>query len=380
MSVKWHYAPTAPVGKMFEAVYRAVAQSDAAYLGWMATDPPYTGTTALDRIDASGAKVWTWDSGSDTNLGNWPTIATGFVAVNDDGLYLLDPANGMALHNAGVDWWGQTIADAQRLYVVNQMQADGPGLLVCAVDSTTMSIWKQNVHQECGHGWGDVMGGLALDAGVLFYAPQYVVNDPDAGVASIASGVFAFDAATGTPKWNKPTTPASAISAGGGRVYLVEPTNELVARSQTDGAIAWTANLAADGGAATAGSQAPVLAMGLAIVATSNGIKAYDAATGTLKWTSPVIAPAYSFPSAVGNGCGGTVPQGGARVTSMAAALASGLLVVTANDGAIKFVDLATGADKGAITRDGGFVGAHDPVIVGKRLYVVDATGLVALE
>ncbi len=376
-TLKWHYAPTAPAGRTFEAVYRAVAQSDGVFLGWMASDSPYTGTTAMDRVDATGARVWTWDSGTDTNLGNWPTIASTYIAVDDDGLYLLDPMMGTVTHGAGVDWWGQTIADPSRLYVVNQMQADGPGLFVGAVDDTTKVLWQQNLHQACGNSWGDNMGGIALDTGTLFYAPQYQVGG-DAG-ASVVSGVYAFDAAAGTPKWNQPTSPQSAISVGSGLVYLVENAATLVARNETDGTVAWSASLVPDASFAQVGAQAPVLANGLAIVATSAGIVAFDASTGSPAWTSTVVAPAVAFPSIVTNGCGGNVPTGGARATTMAAALASGALVVTAPAG-IDFVSLGDGHLMGTIQLDAGFSGAHDPVVVGNRLYVVDATGVDALE
>jgi outer membrane protein assembly factor BamB len=376
-TVKWRYTPTAPSGRTFEAVFRAVAESDGAYLGWMASDAPYTGTSALDRIDAAGAKVWTWDSGTDTNLGNWPTIAGMYVAVEDDGLYLLDPHAGTVLHGAGVDWWGQTIADSSRLYVVNQMQADGPGLFVGAVDDTTKVLWRQNLHQACGQSWGDVLGGIALDGGALFYAPEYMAS-VDGGAPPV-SGVYAFDAAAGTPRWNHAASPRSAISASSGLVYLIEDPGTLVARKESDGTVQWSRSLAGDAAFAEVGAQAPVLADGLAIVATSSGIVAVDAATGAMRWTSSVVAPAYSFPSVITNGCGGAIPSGGARETTMVAALASAALVVTASTG-IEFVSLADGRSLGAITLDAGPGGVHDPIVVGSRLYVVDATGLVALE
>jgi hypothetical protein len=376
VAVKWHYTPTAPTGRTFEAVFRALGTSDGAFLAWMASDAPYTGTTAVDRVSTDGARVWTWDSHTDTNFGNWPTLADTYLAVNDDGLNLLAPDAGTVQHSAGVDWWGQTIADPSRLYVVNQMQADGPGLFVGAVDTTTHVLWQGQLHQACGKSWSDVMGGIALDNGVLFYAPQYQF-DPDAGV-SLVSGVYAFDATAGTLKWTMPTTPASAISAGNALIYLVENATQLVARKETDGTVAWSVSLTGDSAFLQVGAQAPVLANGLAIVATSTGIAAFNALNGSLKWTSPVIAPAYLAQSEITNGCG-TLMGNGARETTLAAALASNTLVVTA-PGAIDFLSLSDGHSLGSVQFDAGFSGAHDPVVVGTQLYVVDATSLVLLE
>lgn len=374
LSVKWHYAPAPPNGRTFEQAFRAVAQKDAVFLAWMASAPPYTGTTAADRIDTTGQRVWTFDSGTDTSFGNWPSIGATTLAVNDDGLYLLGLGDGKVVHSTGVDWWGQTIPNGAGFFVVNALQADGPGIFVGAVDDTAKTVWQQNLHQMCGKGWGDVMGGIAADGGVLFYAPLYQTGT--GGDPGFPSGVFAFDGAAGTPKWSMTTTkPKSAVSAGDGRVYLVEDPSTIVARSQADGAVVWSKPLAP----AQIGGQAPVLANGLAIVATTQGLVAVHASDGTPAWTAPKVSAAQiPFAGAIGNGCGGTVATGGAFATSMAASLASGTLVVTANDG-VHLVALATGADMIAYAPDGGAFGLHDPVIVGKTVYVIDSTGVLAL-
>src|SRR5690242_15233791 len=107
LTMAWHYVPTPPSGRTTNGIHGIVAQSDAVYLQWMATDPPYTGTTAMDRISLDGQRVWTYDSGTDTNLGHWPTLAGGAVLVNDDGLRWIDVVSGSVTHDTGVDWWGQ---------------------------------------------------------------------------------------------------------------------------------------------------------------------------------------------------------------------------------------------------------------------------------
>lgn len=372
LTASWHYAPEPPMGRMFSTAFRAVAQKDAVFLTWSATNPPYLGTTAADRIDGTGKRVWTWDSGTDANVGNWPSIGPSYFAVNDDGLYLLGLADGKKLHDTGVDWWGQTLPDAARLYVVNAMKADGPGLFVGAVDDTTKVLWQQNQHDGCGHGFGDVNGGLALDGGTLFYAPLYQTGG--GGDPGFPSGVFAFDAATGTPKWNQTTKPKSAISVGASMVFGVEDPQTLVARAESDGKVVWSKTF----GSVQVGAQAPVLANDLVIVATTMGVQAFTAKDGTPAWTANVNAPAYAFPSIITNGCGGNVAMGGALRTTMAAALGSNTLIVAANDG-LHVLSLADGKESSKTsTTDGGFVQLHDPIVVGKTVYVVDDKGVQA--
>jgi hypothetical protein len=372
LTTLWRYSPAPPTGRTFEAVFHAVAQVDGVFLQWMASDSPYTGTSAADRVSTDGKRVWTFDSGTDSNFGNWLTRWNDVLVLADDGIYLLDAVAGTQTHTTGVDWWSQTAVDATRLYVANVDQFDGPGLFVGALDDTTKTLWQQNLHQACKMGWSDVMGGIALDGSVLFYAPSYMTG---IGAMPPLSGIFAFDAAMGTPQWSLTTvTPSSAISAGGGLIFLVENGTDLVARSQKDGTKAWSAALTAPG------VQAPVLAGGKVIVATGAGVLAFDGATGKSAWAAPaVMAAQQRFMSTVTNGCAGTVSVGGAVNTSMAAALASDTLVVTAADG-IHLLSLSTGTESWHGTPDGGGLGLRDPVLIGHLVYVVDGVNLVAMQ
>ena len=376
LTVAWQYKPAPPSGRTYEASFHAIAQKDAVFLAWMASAPPYTGTTAADRIDTAGKRVWTFDTGTDTNEGNWPSLWNDSIVLNDDGLYFLHAADGARAHDDGVDWWGQTAPDPARLYVVNQMQADGPGIFVGATDAVGKLLWQANKHEMCGQGWGDVMGGLAVANDVVYYAPKYQSGGGTA--LAFNSGVFAFAGADGAPKWSKDAKPASAISVGDGKVYLVEEPATLVARATTDGAVAWSKPLAPDAQGVVVGSQAPVLANGLVIVATSAGIVAVRGDTGKDAWKSPAVAYASSFAGAIGNGCGGNIAAGGARQTTMAAALATSTLVVTAQDG-LHILSLADGSDTYKLVLDGGFAGLRDPVLVGKTVYVVASEGVIAL-
>jgi outer membrane protein assembly factor BamB len=122
-----------------------------------------------------------------------------------------------------------------------------------------------------------------------------------------------------------------------------------------------------------AGAQAPVLATGLAIVAGTTGVSAFDATSGKPVWSTPLTgAAAQAFVGMINNGCAGTQTYGGAMATTLAAAVPSGTLVVTASDG-IHVLSLTTGQDQwhGAVMGATNVV--HDPVLVGKNVYVVDS-------
>lgn len=375
LATDWRYAPAAPSGHTVTSVFHAIADGSTAYLQWSASNAMYLGTSAVDAVDATaGTRRWTWDSGTDTTIGNWATLGRGSVFVEDDGLYELDAASGMHLRDTGVDWWGQTAVDGARLYAVNASHVDGPGVFVAALDAMLHPTWQQNQYGMCRIDVTDTMGGLAVVGDTVYYAPSYQAGT---GVTlPFQSGVFAFDAASGTPKWSQPTTPSSAISADATRVYLAQGGASLVARNVSDGAVAWSS-----AGLTGLGAQAPVLAGGLAIVATSTAVSAFHADSGTMAWTTPITGAAGSaFSIEFTGGCAGLLPQGAANGTTLAAAAGSGTLVVTASDG-VHVLSLASGADlwHGMPTMAVGRV--SNPVIAGNTVYVVDVGhGLLALR
>jgi outer membrane protein assembly factor BamB len=372
---QWTYAPAAPTGRTLNAVQHALATSDGIYLDWAASDGAYIGTTAADRLSLAGARVWTFDSGSDANMGNWAslsepvTVDGGLVqtlVVQDDGFYFLDLSTGKVRATTGVDWWGQSIPDPSGgVWFVDTSKSDGPGLFVGQIDRSAKTLWQQNKQGTmCGDSLTDQMGGIALDGGVLFYAALYVAGGTVQ--PTFKSGLYAFDAATGAPKWNVASTPASVISAGNGLVYGIEG-GALVARSQKDGSSKWSKPLAG------AGAQAPVLANSLVIVADAAGVSAFDATTGSPAWSTPVTgAAAAAYQGTITNGCSGSQNEGAAVATSLAAAVPSGTLVVTASDG-IHVLSLATGQDKWHGAVPGATNAVHDPVLVGDMVYVVDS-------
>ena len=384
LTTLWAYTPAPPEGKDVQMLWHAVADADAVYLYWSATIPPYIGTTAADRVDLNGARAWTFDSGTDANFGDWPSLWQDRLVLQGDAIFMLDVATGMNVVGTGVDWWGQSIPGDGALFASNTSKADGPGLFVYAMDAQATVLWKQNEQgTQCGEALADQTGGIALDGTTLFYAPRYATGSMVQ--PSFSSGVFAFDtAAMGAKLWEVATTPQSAISAGDGLVFLVEQGQDnataLAARRQSDGSLAWSTPVQGPG------AQAPALSGGLVIVGSSGGLLAFDAASGAPKW-SAMTPTGYSAPAllTVGNGCAGTQPLG--NLPDTAIAIAAGSQTVVAVQGQqIGVLGLADGVMAATTTPDGVTGTLFNPVIVGSRLYVVErnfpASGsrLIALQ
>lgn len=385
LTTLWGYSPLPPAGKSVSKLWHPLASADAAYLHWAATIPPYLGTTAADRIDAAGQRVWTFDSGTDANFGDWGSLWKDRLVLDADGIFLLDTAAGTKTAGTGVDWWGQTIPTDGALFLANTSKADGPGLFVAEVDAKVAVLWKQNEQgTKCGESLADQTGGIALDGSTLFYAPRYATGSSTQ--PTFASGVYAFDTtAKGAKLWSVATTPRSAISAADGLVFLVEqPAGggaTLLARKQTDGSVAWSAALSG-----SAGVQAPAIADGAVIVGTSAALLAFAVKDGTPRFSVPTPT-GLSSPKTltVGNGCAGQQPLGNLPDTAIAIAAGSQTAVV-AQGSALSVVSLATGSLLTEVTPDGVTGQLVNPIVVGKRVYVVErgATGatsrLIALQ
>ncbi len=362
---KWTYTPAPPMGRTSKAFNRAIAQSDAVFLQWAASDDPYTGTTAADRVSIDGMRVWTFDSGSDSNLKFWPTFAFGSLFLDDDGVYVLDGATGKKTATTGVDRWGQIAFDDTRLYASNCLKLDGPGLEVWAFGTDTKPIWQKNTYAKCGEAEGEIAGGTALDGGVLFTTASYVFQ---AKPAPLASGVYALDAVTGAQKWFKPYTPTSSISAGEGKVYFIDSSATLFALSETDGSVAWSQPVM------SSANQAPVLIDNKIVIMSQGSLVSFSSA-GKAGWKTMVPSASFVSPtSALSNNCsGGQYPN---QETTIAGAGGSHTLVVTTGTGLAVFSAL-----DGTLAWSDATLGAlHDPVVTGTRVYALGAMGLVAFE
>ena len=381
LTLSWHYVPPGATGHTFQfAEYALGTVNEVMLRSSLSINIGYGQTPSVDRVSTSGSHVWTYFMGSDADFGDWSAILGNRLVFNDDGIRHVDLTTGASVHGGGVDNWGESLTDSTVVYLVNGAQIDGAGVYVGAYDSAGKSLWTANKYSLCRGAAAALAGGLALNNGVLFYAPNYN-KGADTVKLPYASGVYGFNAKTGAQVAFRATTPYSRMSADNANVYLVESQNALVARAQSDLHVVWSKPVT------NPGEQAPLLVDGLVIIATAAGIQAYSPASGTLVWTSPSItgADAHWSETYQGGKCGNIqIPVQYGATTTMAAAFSSQTLVVTASDG-IHILSLKTGAAlwHAAIAGVPGQV--YNPIIVndpvaGATLYVVDYGGLYALK
>src|SRR6185503_6308274 len=120
-------------------------------------------------------------------------------------------------------------------YWVNSWHVEGPRALAGALDPLGEPVWSRNE-------WGgavredvmDVIGGLALIGDTLVQTADFhFINQ---------SGTYAFDRASGTPRWQAAGFPKGHPSGAGKLVFHAEGertggATRLVARSLVDGTV-----------------------------------------------------------------------------------------------------------------------------------------------
>jgi hypothetical protein len=380
LSLSWSYVPQGTTGHALSSVLSAIGTVDGIFVRTsLAAHFGYGVSPAMDRVSPSGQHVWTFNVGSDADFGDWASLMGNRVIINSDGTRFINQTSGLSVHSNGVDTWGEILSDSNTLYYANDVQIDGPGVYAAAYDTAFKARWIANKFQTCRGSAAAMAGGLALNNGVLFYAPAYNVGLTTTTLP-FASGVFAFNAATGARQAYHASTPFSRMSADDSHVYLIENLHTLVSLAQSDLHVIWSATIA------NPGEQAPVLANGLVIVGTATGVEAYNAATGAKSWSSAALngVATHWYGGTQGGNCGYVqIPTAYGATSTIAAALGSRTLIVTASDG-IHVLDLATGADlwHGRPAGISGIVG--NPVIVndparGAVVYVEDYGKLYAL-
>ncbi len=345
----WHFRPDPPNGRK-ATLFHAIATSDAVYASGVIGESP-----AVYRIGLDGQQAWVFDTRVDISHAQWPLFAHNHVVLDDDGVYILNPQTGTKLFDRGLDWWGQAIADPARLYLVNEWHVDGPPVLVGAFDPEGHDIWQQNVSGTVREDVQDAVGAIALDQGTLFQAVEYRYIP--------FWGLFAFDAATGHPRWTVDVHPTSAISAGSGKVYLVEregrgQPESLAARSERTGELVWRSPVQ------RLDETAPALVSDLVLTFShEDGLSAWDEADGHARWTRFVVDSA------------GEATE---HATHIAVAAGSRTLVVAIGS-TLAVLDLKDGRELWRSDEpDGSNPHLHSPVIAHGRVYLMSDTGLRA--
>lgn len=327
----------------------AIATQDAVYVAGQAGDSP-----ALYRVSLSGKLAWSFDSHADATRARWPDAALGRVILSDDGFFWLSPETGKRVGPHWLDLWGQTLGDGKRLYAVNELHLDGPGVFVGAFDRNVKPLWKTNKYIK-KRGRLDVLGAIALDGGTLYQAALFK--------GASLSGLYALDPASGKRRWAQRVYPDSAVSAKRRRLFLVEidwrSKRTLFARKQSNGSALWSVPVD------DTDHQAPVIAGDRVITyGPKSGIVARDVKTGKTLWKAGLIVPGNDRPG---------------YSTALAAALGSHTLVA------------ASGPQLAVLSLDSGHVDwkghvdsllgdLHSPVIAGGRVYVVSHGKLLALS
>ncbi|MEO6209993.1 MAG: PQQ-binding-like beta-propeller repeat protein [Gemmatimonadaceae bacterium] len=380
LSVAWSYVPQGTAGHDLVTVLNAIGTVDGLFVRTsLASHYGYGTSSAIERVSPVGQHVWTFNMGTDADFGDWASLMANRIIVNSDGTRFVDQTSGVSVHSNGVDTWGEILSDSSTLYYANDVQIDGPGVYAAAYDSAFKARWTANKFQSCRGSAAATAGGLALSNGTLFYAPNYNVGKP-ATVLPFASGVYAFNASTGAKSAYHASTPFSRISADDSRVYLIENQSTLVALAQSDLHVLWSAPITGPG------EQSPVLANGLVIVGTASGVAAYNAASGVKSWSSATLsgAAAHWYSTYQGGNCGNVqIPVAYGATATIAAALGSRTLVVTASDG-VHVLALATGIDLWHAQIPGVAGVAGNPVIVnepnrGATVYVETTSKVYAL-
>ena len=348
----WRYNPVPLSGNTFGGMFSAVGTTAGVYVHYSQYGSTvFAGGPSVDGVSPTGARVWSYVEHRDYDEGHWLSVFGTGVVLQDDGEPLIDISKGTLVKSlaSSFDSWGETIPDTTGLYGTNTFIADGANLYVYSYSTSNALVWK--ALQQTGTKYSsDSDGGLLLSNGTLFYAANYTDPVPN------PSGIYALNAASGAKIGYVATTPISEMSADAKNIYLIENAAALVARSQSTLAKVWSVSLSG------ASNAAPVIADGMVIVGTFNGVEAHDPGTGKTIWTSSV-RPEY----------------GGLYSTAMAAALVSNTLVVTSYDG-VHLLNIANGTDMW----HGGPTGVSNPIIVndpavGATVYVIDGTGVIAL-
>ncbi len=367
--------PTPPSGFVFVANSRprVIADLDKIHFYYPLKVSSNTHKLGMmNQVSLSGVSEWQNLEGFDAWQGSVPAKIAGGAFVSDDGFNRYNYLGGGSATQGG-DWWGNIVPDISRsrVYTVNDFDWHGDRIFIAAIPlgrnyngniPVWTPFWKHSypwnppTGGNTWSGYSDALrGALALDDNTLYWARSF--NHIVDATWPWESGITAFNPDTGSQTWFVPASPTNSISVNDNYLYSIE--NALVARNKTDGSVAWT--VPAQGTV----DQGPLLAPGMVLLATTQGIFAYNSTTGAPLWNTPL-------------------PISSSYADSVAAiALSSNTVVVTGTTN-IYVLSLTDGTILWS-GRPASLVGTpYSPVIVGNRVYIIDSvntTGkFIALE
>jgi outer membrane protein assembly factor BamB len=350
LSVRWSFRPENVNGREARAKHVAVDERGV----FVAAELGESSAGYALRID-DGTLMWTYDSRTDIHHGRWPTLTDAWVVLNDDGLFVLDPETGKKQFDKGLDWWGQTLTDEDRLYLVNTYHIHGPPVFVGAMDAEMEPVWRRNVYGTVAEDYRDSVGAIALDDGALYQAVDLRYG--------ALNGVFAFDAKTGAEKWHVSSVPEGAISAADHRVFGVEREDRdeplrMTARKQSDGSLIWAKPVA------DTDRAAPAIAGERLLSFSRQGVVARSASTGEDRWHRTFSTPARPPVRQATHIAVSWMSQ------SVIVAAGIELAVLHLADGSVLWQGAAPGDGDGAV---------HSPVVAEDSVYVVRDGAVFAL-
>ena len=158
--------------------------------------------------------------------------------------------------------------------------------------SPPVKLWSRPV----GPGWSS----FAVEGDLIYTQEQ---RGPD-------EVVTCYNLATGKPVWahrdsarfyesNGGPGPRGTPTVSNGRVYTFGATGIANALKAGDGTLVWSRNAASETGAKTPDwgfASSPLVVDDVVFVAASGNLIAYDAVTGTRRWTGPARGVSYSSP------------------------------------------------------------------------------------
>ena len=343
LSLSWSYVPQGTSGHALSSVVSAIGTVDGIFVRTsLAAHFGYGVSPAMDRVSPTGQHVWTFNVGSDADFGDWASLMGNRVIINSDGTRFVDQTSGLSVHSNGVDTWGEILTRLEHALLRERCADRRAGRVRRGVRHRIQgALDRQQVPELPRLGVGNGGRPRAQQRRAVLRAGLQRGTAGD----NTAVRLRRVRIQRGDGREDRRITRArhiGRISADDSHVYLIENLHTLVALAQSDLHVVWSATIA------NPGEQAPV-----------HGERARDRRRrlpgsrhttrrrGAKSWSSAALngVATHWYGGTQGGNCGYVqIPTAYGATASIAAALGSRTLVVTASDG-IHILALATGAD-----------------------------------